>query len=335
MTGQVSFQKKESILPPLLVQNKRDPQSRWQINLMHQPRRLLSKKPLNLAALALIAYSLILGYNWVIMKSALTASSPLAFAAMRAVLGSLALWILLIGSRKSRFRPERWKGVILVGLLQTTAVIGLVFLALQMGSAGRTAVLMYTMPFWAALLGWLILDERLTVGQWLAIAIGFIGIVLIFTPWEPSGAWLGKILAILAGLANAGSMITLKKMRQGGSFNILNLTAWQTTIGSLPLIALACFTPGQFVHWTPDLIGALVYNAVLATAAAWLLWTWLSQRMPAGSLGMSTLSIPVIGLVASVLQLHEKLTLWEGIGMFLILLGLAYQFSQRRGQAGK
>jgi len=39
-------------------------------------------------------------------------------------------------------------------------VIGFVFWAQENGSAGRTAVQMYIMPFWAPLLGWAFMGER-------------------------------------------------------------------------------------------------------------------------------------------------------------------------------
>jgi drug/metabolite transporter (DMT)-like permease len=273
-----------------------------------------------IAVLAL--YSAILGYNWVVMKHALLDASPFAFAALRAGSAGLTLFIVLPALGRS-IRPRRMGWTLAVGLFQTTGVIGFVFWALANGSAGRTAVLMYTMPFWAALLGWAFMGERLSGLRWLALGVGVTGLLLIFEPWSDTGAWTGRVLAVLAGMANAGSIVVMKRMRQSGPVDMFSLTAWQTALGSLPLIAVALLVPGQHLHWTPYLIGAVGYNGILATALAWVLWTWLVHRLPAGTLGMGTLAIPVIGLTAATLQLHEVLRLWEGVGMALILLGLA------------
>ena len=279
------------------------------------------------AVAALALYSVILGYNWVVMKQALADASPFAFAALRAVLAALTLFVILLLMRRSLW-PQRLGWTLLVGVLQTTAVIGFVFWALQSGAAGRTAVLMYTMPFWAALLGWAFMGERLTGVRWLALAIGIVGLVLIFQPWADTGSSASKLLAVLAGVSNAGSIVALKKMQRSGPVDVFSLTAWQTALGSLPLVAAALFVPGQQVQWTPGLIGALAYNGILATALAWLLWTWLAHRLPAGTLGMGTLAIPVIGLVSATLQLHEIPGVWEGAGIVLILTGLAvYMFA--------
>ena len=276
------------------------------------------------AVAALALYSVILGYNWVVMKRALLDASPFAFAALRAALAALALFVILLLMGRS-LRPQR--------LGWTLLVIGFVFWALQSGAAGRTAVLMYTMPFWAALLGWAFMGERLSGVRWLALAIGIAGLVLIFQPWADTGSSASKLMAVLAGVSNAGSIVALKKMQRSGPVDVFSLTAWQTALGSLPLVAAALFVPGQHVQWTPGLIGALAYNGILATALAWLLWTWLAHRLPAGTLGMGTLAIPVIGLVSATLQLHEIPGAWEGAGILLILSGLAvYMFGPAGGR---
>jgi drug/metabolite transporter (DMT)-like permease len=282
------------------------------------------------AVAALALYSVILGYNWVVMKRALADASPFAFAALRAALAALTLFVILPLMGRS-LRPQRLGWALLVGLLQTTAVIGFIFWALESGAAGRTAVLMYTMPFWAALLGWAFMGERLTGMRWLALGVGIAGLVLIFQPWADTGSSASKLLAVLAGVSNAGSIVALKKMQRSGPVDVFSLTAWQTALGSLPLIAAALFVPGQHVQWTSGLVGALVYNGILATALAWLLWTWLAHRLPAGTLGMGTLAIPVIGLISAALQLHEIPGVWEGAGIVLILAGLTlYMFATAR-----
>jgi drug/metabolite transporter (DMT)-like permease len=45
--------------------------------------------------------------------------------------------------------------------LTTTGSVGFSTWALESGAAGKTAVLVYTMPFWVLLLAWPILAERI------------------------------------------------------------------------------------------------------------------------------------------------------------------------------
>ncbi|HZE22337.1 MAG TPA: DMT family transporter, partial [Desulfobaccales bacterium] len=127
------------------------------------------KKRPPLALLALGALSLIWGYNWVVMKEALRFSGPFAFVSLRCLLGGAALLPVLIWWRKP-LTPGSWRGVLITGLLQMTGSLSLGVWALSQGNAGRTAVLVYTMPVWMVVLSWLILGERLRGVKWLAVA---------------------------------------------------------------------------------------------------------------------------------------------------------------------
>ncbi len=103
-------------------------------------------------AIALIAtLSLIWGYNWVMMKVAVTYAPPFAFAALRFLGGAIVLMATLkLMGRSLRFRElkARWRVITLIGLLQTALCFGLVTWALSTGAAGRSAVLNYAMPLW-------------------------------------------------------------------------------------------------------------------------------------------------------------------------------------------
>ena len=65
------------------------------------------------------------------------------------------------------------------------------------------------------------------------------------------------------------------------------------------------------------------YNAILVCGIAFLLWTYLFDRLPAGIAGLGTLAVPVIGITVSRFQFGEEIGFWEGWGIALILAGLA------------
>jgi len=77
-----------------------------------------------------------LGYNWVVMKVGLEYSDPWPFTALRTTLGAVALFIVLIVLRRP-LGPRRPLATMLLGLLQTTGMIGLLMWALETGAAGR------------------------------------------------------------------------------------------------------------------------------------------------------------------------------------------------------
>ena len=157
----------------------------------------------NLGVLALTLLALIWSYNWVVMKVGLRYAQPFTFAALRTFLGAASLFALLVLLRRS-LRPPPLLWTVAIGLLQTTAFVGLLMWALQSGGAGKTSVLTYTMPFWLLVLAWAFLGERLHGAQWVAVALALCGLVLVLEPWRLQGAF-SSLLAVGGGFCWAAS----------------------------------------------------------------------------------------------------------------------------------
>lgn len=274
------------------------------------------------ATLALIFLSLVWGYNWVMLKVALEDAGPIEFATLRSVLGALSLLALLPLLGKP-LRPREIPGTLLLGLLQTTGFIGLVMWALVSGGAGKTAVLVYTMPFWVIILAWPLLGERIHGAQWFPILLALAGLILILKPWVLHSSLTSDVLAILAGVCWAASVIVAKKLRHRTALDLLSLTAWQMLFGSVPLVVIALWIPEPTIHWTGAFIAALLFNVLPANALAWLLWLYVLHKLPAGIAGLGTLAIPIIGVLAAWLQLGERPGRFELAGVVLIVIALA------------
>jgi drug/metabolite transporter (DMT)-like permease len=280
--------------------------------------------------------TIFLGYNWVVMKQVLRYSDPWPFTALRCGLGAVALFVVLVILRRP-LRPCQVRLTILLGVLQTTGMMGLLMWALQSGAAGRVSALVYTMPFWAMILGWALLGERIRGLAWLAAVFSLAGLVLVLDPAHLGGSLQSKLLALGAGLCWALSAIVAKKIRSRGPTDFINLTAWQMLYGSIPIIVIAVFVHTRPIEWTGGFIAALAYNVIPATALAWALWLYVLQVLPTGVAGISTLATPVIGIGAAALVLHERVSLLEGAGMAciiaaLLVLALQGMLAMRRPQ---
>ena len=131
----------------------------------------------DLGIFALVVLEPILGYGWVATKVARAYSQPLTFAALRVAMSAAPLFLVMVVTRRPLRQPAL-KYTLVIGLLQTSAFVGLVIWALDHVGAGKVAVLTYTMPFWLLLLAWVFLGERLRGVQWLAVAPAFAGLVL-------------------------------------------------------------------------------------------------------------------------------------------------------------
>jgi drug/metabolite transporter (DMT)-like permease len=269
-------------------------------------------------ALALLAF--IWGYNWVVMKVGVKYSDPFTFSALRNFLGALALF-LIVAFRRGPFRPRPFWLLCLFAFFQTS-MSGLSIWALQMGSAGKTSVLTYTMPFWLLMLAWPILGERIHGVQWIAVVLAFAGLIFVLEPWGLSGLTAG-LLAVAGGLSWAIASVLFKIIRKHYEIEILSFTAWQGFIGSIPLVIVAFATADQGPRWTGTFIAALGYNVIVASAVAWLLWMYVLHSLPAGVAGISSLAIPVVGVLAAWIQLGERPGAAEAIGSGLIVAALA------------
>lgn len=286
--------------------------------------RLTRVSPISRTVLAVVTFSAIWGYNWVVMKQALAYSGPLDFAAMRTLFGALSLFAVMLALRRP-LRPPPLGATAVLGLLQTALFTGCTMAALVWGGAGKTAVLTYTMPFWALLLSRWFLGERVRRAQWPAVALAFAGLALIIgRPPElfAHRESMAAILAILSGLAWAGSAVHAKRMRSGVAIDLLSLTAWQMLLGALLLVAVALVVPSREVDWSPYFIAALLYNVIPGTALCWLLWLFVLNRVSAGMASLATLAIPVIGVLSARIELGERPSVSETVGMVLIGTGL-------------
>lgn len=281
----------------------------------------MSRQSALAAVLALIVLSAIWGYNWVVMKEILHYVGPFTFAAARTVLAVISLFAVLVILRRP-LTPVDVPGLIVLGMLQTAGFMGLIPWALMTGGAGKTAVLAYTMPLWTLVLAWPILGERIHGIRWLAVLAALVGLICVLQPWRIHAQVLSAVLAILAGLSWAASAVWAKRMRLRREHDLLSLTAWQMLFGAVPLVLAAVFVPEQPVVWAPFFVGALIYNGVLATALAWLLWLFILHRVRAGVAGMGILLVPLIGVSSAWIQLGERPGGWERTGMALILSGL-------------
>ena len=273
------------------------------------------------AILALIALSLIWGYNWVVMKESLRYCSPADFATLRTSIGAAVLFAVLLVQRKS-LRPKEIPMTIVLGLLSTTGSIGLVTWALETGGVGKTAVLVYTMPFWVILMAWPILAERIRGMQWITVLLAFSGLLIILEPWNLHSSLFSKIIAVLAGLSWAASAIVAKIMRSRTEFDLVSLTTWQMIFGAIPMIAVSFMVPSPPIQWTNYFVGALIYSSVVSNSLAVLLWYYILHKLPAGMASLGTLATPVIGVILASIQLGERPSLWEGLGMVLIVAAL-------------
>lgn len=273
------------------------------------------------AILALAVLSLLWALTWPVMKAGLRYAGPIDFAALRGLPAAAVLFaaMVLLGRPLAPVAPRQ---LAVLGIFQTGCFNLLVALALVSGPAGKTAVLVYTFPFWTLLFARIGLGERLRVLQWLAVGLAACGLVLVVEPWRLGGSLASSAFAVAAGACWAASSVYAKKLGREHHLDTLSLSAWQTLFGGIALIVAALAVPSEPVRWTAHFIGLLAYSIFLGTAAGWFLWMYVLQRLPASVAGLGMLAVPVLGVLLSRVSLDEVPRGIELAGMALIAVAL-------------
>ena len=283
-----------------------------------------------IAWIGLAILTVVWSLNWSVMKIATRDAGPFTFSAQRYVMGTVVLFALLL-ARREKLKPSPWLPTLVIGLAQTCAFQALAQWALMSGGAGKTALLAYTMPFWVVPLAWWWLHEKPGLVRWICIAIAAAGFACVVQPWKPLGAPESILLALAAGLAWAIATVVSKRVFQRHpEVTPLQLTAWQMLIGTIGLVILTLSAHERTVDWTGTYIAALLYNGLLSSGVCWALWAVVVQRLSANVAGLTSLAVPVAGVLFAWGLLGETPSWTEWIGIALIGAALgALNFSRR------
>jgi drug/metabolite transporter (DMT)-like permease len=274
------------------------------------------------AYIALACLTLVWGLNWAAMKLGLRYADPIIFNIERTWVAIATLFVVLLLTGK-RFWPESWLAVCVTGFCQTTVNFGATAMALASGGAGRTAVLVFTMPFWTLLIAWPVLGERVRGGQWLAVSCALAGLLLIVEPWDWQGDLAPKLWATVSGFGWAGGTVAQAFFQRRRRLEGLTLMTWQMVVGILPITLIPLFVSLPGAEWNVVYLGSLLYAGVIAGGIGFVLWIGILAWLPTGTAALNMLVIPVIALVSSMLVFGERLDPLEWAGIAAIGVGLA------------
>jgi drug/metabolite transporter (DMT)-like permease len=290
----------------------------------HRP--VLPMRPALIPPLLAIAW----GLNWPAVKIMLSVLPP--FAARGLGLGAGV--VLLIGLallRRLPLWPQRaaWPAVAVGGLL-TVAVFNICTAFAQLTtSTSRAAVLTFTMPLMSAALAWWVLGERPDRRGAAALALGAAGVVVLAVPVlqglaapRPGVSAWGLLLPLGAALAWALGTVATKRWPPPGDRIVL--TAWQLGIGASEA-SLASLGFGEQLPavWPPRVLAALAWHVLIATAVAYVLWYRLLASASATVSSLTTLAVPVVGVLGAMAVVGDRPSGADWLGFVLGLGGAA------------
>ncbi len=250
------------------------------------------------------------GFNWPVTKYLLSELPPLTLRGATGVIGALLLAALALVRGQSLWVPaEIWPRLVLAGLLNVTGWMVLMGLALLWLPASEAALIAYTMPVWAAIIAWPVLGERPTLLRTIALVMAFAGLAAIMggNGISSTETKLPGILMALAGSVGFALGTVLSK-KLPIRLPPLPAAAWQIGVGCLPVaIAGIAIESSNLAAVTPIGWSLVLYSTVVQFCIAYVSWFAALARLPASVAAIGTMAVPVIGVVASALALHEPL----------------------------
>jgi drug/metabolite transporter (DMT)-like permease len=292
----------------------------------------------------LVAATLLMASGFIAGKILLAAEIP-AFLLIgwRFLLAAFACLPLVLAAESSLSHTllpphlswRDWLFIPLIGLLQTAATMGLLFLAMRTISAGTAAIILFTNPLWVALIGHFLLHEKLTGMRLGGLLCGIAGVALALGS-AGTGVSHEPLSGLLTGLAAAfcWAFATILHKRARLAIDAWALSFWQMLIGALMLLAVA-YAQGE--HWPAPALGSV---------RLWAWFIWLAIPCSAGSFGLWFLALrqggaaqtsgylflaPLFTLPMSAAILGTGLSLVQGLGG--VLVGIALWFVNRGGPA--
>ncbi|MGL4261423.1 MAG: DMT family transporter, partial [Afipia sp.] len=187
--------------------------------------------------LLLVATSVGWGLNWPVTKHLLMELPPLSVRGLSGVIGAALLALLALAFRQPLSVPRAtWPRLVLLSLLNVTAWMALMGLALVYLPASEAAVMAYTMPVWASALAWPILGERISLLRVVAMAMAIAGLVALMGGGGIAASYAklpGIILALSGAFLFALGTVFGKRWPLG--LPPLTSAVWQILIGCLPV----------------------------------------------------------------------------------------------------
>jgi drug/metabolite transporter (DMT)-like permease len=185
---------------------------------------------------------------------------PFEVAFFRAVLGIFVLMPVMIRHNFQQLRTGKIKLHAARGILNAIAMLSF-FYAVKLTELGTVTALGFTAPLFATVLAALILGEVIRIRRATAIAVGFVGTLIILRPGFIE-IDIGPMLIIFSSLVWAFALMVIKVMTRTES----NVTI--TTYASLFLSPITLVAAIPFWQWpTPEQWVILVVIGTIGTLA--------------------------------------------------------------------
>ena len=268
-------------------------------------------------------FVLIWSTGFVVARYGMPHAPPMAFLAWRYALSVLAfgVWIVMTRATWPATRRE-WLHLGITGVLMHAGYLGGVWAAVRLGAgAGVVALVVGLQPVLTAL--WMSWSgaERIATRQWLGLALGLAGLVLVVWHKLGHGEVHGTSLVLAVFALASITAGTLYQKRFVVPCDVRTANTVQLLAAFVVTLPLAWFEPGR-IELHAELIGAMAWSVFVLTLGGSSLLYLLLQRGAATSVTSLMYLVPPCTAMLAWWLFGEALTAGVVAGVMLTALGV-------------
>jgi len=239
---------------------------------------------------------------------------------------ALAWWASSRQDAQARLVLKRrdWLGVLGLGFTGYYLASSLDFLGLQYITASLERLILYLNPTLVLALGWVLYQRRVTGLQMLAMAVSYVGVLLVFgheVGFQGPDAALGALLVFGSAVTYAVYLVYSGEMvKRLGSLRLVSLSSIVACV--LCLLQFLVLRPLDAALVVPEVIWLSLLNALLCTVAPMVMVMMAIERIGAGLTAQTGMIGPMSTIILGVLILDEPFNSWVLAGTTLVVLGV-------------
>jgi len=268
---------------------------------------------------ALFCTYFIWGSTYLAIRFGIESFPPFLMAGIRFTTAGAILYAVMRYMGSPNPTRQQWMGAGAVGMLLPALGNGTVCFVQQTVSSSVAALSIATAPIWMAVFS-SIWGHKIVAREWLGIAVGLAGIVLLNLGGSFSGDFMSAFLLIFAAASWSFGSVWGKRlaMPQG-----LMASAAQMLVGG---IALLGFSALQGEVW-PQAIsakswGAILFLILLGSIVAYSAYQYLLHKVRPLVASSNTFVNPVVAFAVGIWFAGEHVTAMELIALAVILAGV-------------
>ncbi|QKJ24911.1 DMT family transporter [Aquiluna borgnonia] len=270
-----------------------------------------------LALIALLGVCFTWGAAFVLMKDAIEKQPYMDFLAMRFTLAALAMFLLRPKTSANFERGDLKIGLsigVVLAFGYITQTIGL-----ELTTAATSGFLTGLYVIFTPLMAWIFYRAKVSGKLAIGAAISLVGLAVFSGAAESLEFQIGQLWLVLGAVLYGLHILLLGKYGHGRN-------AYRFAMVQISAVAVICwgFAIGDGIQWPPsdDVRVAIIFTAVLSTAAAFWIQTWAQTLMDASRAALIMTSEVAFTAIIAIAAGQEPITVAVTVGGALMLAAM-------------